>query len=95
VLGIVFKNATTFSDILVQLYQKMYFYEAVSIFIITIVVAASYAWINFVKDMKFQDLVMKSRMSNVVAIRGKFMHTVTVDSKELVVGDLIQLDSGQ
>jgi Ca2+ transporting ATPase len=68
--------------------------EGLSIFIAVFIIVSVTAGNNYLKEKQFQKLVSKASEDTVAVFRGGEGQTETIDTKKLVVGDLIKIESG-
>ncbi|CDW88443.1 calcium-translocating p-type pmca-type family protein [Stylonychia lemnae] len=68
--------------------------EGLSIFIAVAIIVSVTAGNNYIKEKQFQKLVSKAAEGTVAVYRGEDGSTHTISTTELVVGDLIKIESG-
>lgn len=68
--------------------------EGASIFIAVIIIVVVTSGNNYVKEKQFQKLVDKASVDYVAVYRGNHGETHTLNVQELVVGDIIKLETG-
>ena len=69
--------------------------EGYTIIMSVVLVVAATAFVLFIKDNKFQQLIQIYRQERSSVIRGRDGHNYVVPSQDLVVGDIVCLSEGQ
>jgi len=68
--------------------------DGLSIFIAVFIIVTVSSANNYAKEKQFQKLVAKSKEDHVPVFRGREGTTTTINTDDLVVGDVIKLESG-
>jgi len=68
--------------------------DGLSIYIAVIIIVAVTSGNNYIKELQFQKLVGKFFEDEVAVYRGSKGETQTISSAQLLVGDLIKLETG-
>lgn len=68
--------------------------DGLSIFIAVFIIVTVSSANNYAKEKQFQKLVAKSKEDHVPVFRGRDGTTITINTDDLVVGDVIKLESG-
>jgi calcium-translocating P-type ATPase len=68
--------------------------EGLSIFIAVTIIVSVTAGNNYIKEKQFQKLVAKASEDTSCVFRGNEGLTITISGEELVVGDVIKIESG-
>jgi len=69
--------------------------EGSSIYLAIIIIVSVTSGNNYIKEKQFQALVSKASEDIVACYRGGDGSTKTIDTRELVVGDIIKIEAGQ